>query len=45
MITLFLARWVGLTISLAGFLGAVLVMSAIVSRRRKNMYPDKSLGR
>jgi Flp pilus assembly protein TadB len=39
--TLFAARWVGLTISLVGLVGMLLVMSAIMSRRRKNMYPDK----
>ena len=43
--TLFSARWVGLTISLGGLVAALLVMSAIMSRRRKTMYPDKHRSR
>jgi hypothetical protein len=43
LFTLFAARWVGLTISLAGLVGVLLVMSALTSRRRKTMYPDKHI--
>ena len=37
--TLAMQRWTGLTISLFGLLAALLVASAIHSRRRKNLYP------
>ncbi|HJP04546.1 MAG: hypothetical protein QGH46_09845 [Gammaproteobacteria bacterium] len=33
------ASWNGLIISLAGLLAALLVVSAILSRRRKNLHP------
>ncbi|MDP6436672.1 MAG: hypothetical protein QF790_04430 [Gammaproteobacteria bacterium] len=34
-----LERWDGLIISLAGLLAVLLVVSAILSRRHKNLYP------
>lgn len=36
---LILERWTGMTISLFGLLAALLVASAIQSRRHKNLYP------
>ncbi len=38
-VTLMLERWDGLIISLAGLLAVLLVVSAILSRRHKNLYP------
>jgi len=34
-----MGHWVGLVISLTGLVAALLVVSAIQSRRRKNLYP------
>jgi hypothetical protein len=45
--TAFVGHWIGLVISLTGLVAALLVVSAIQSRRRKNLYPshiaDKSI--
>ena len=41
VVTLFTASWEGLTISLTGLLAVLLVMSAILSRRYKNLHSDK----
>jgi hypothetical protein len=35
-------HWIGLVISLTGLVAALLVVSAIQSRRRKNLYPIRS---
>ena len=43
-VTLFLSRWEGLTISLFGLLAAILVLGAMLSRRRKNLYPKSNPG-
>lgn len=40
LVAIMLQRWTGLAISLFGLLGALMVVSAIQSRRRKNLYPD-----
>jgi hypothetical protein len=37
--TIIMQRWQGLAISLFGLLGALMVVGAIMSRRRKNLYP------
>lgn len=37
--TLVAMRWEGLVISLAGLVAGLLIASAIMSRRRKNLYP------
>ena len=37
--TAIVGHWVGLVISLTGLVAALLVVSAIQSRRRKNFYP------
>jgi pilus assembly protein TadC len=42
--TLVSALWDGLVISLAGLFAALLVVSAIMSRRRKNLYSRQGLG-
>jgi len=39
--TLSLGRWTGLIISLTGLVAALMVVSAIQSRRRKNLYPHQ----
>ena len=39
--TLFLGHWAVLVISLTGLVAALLVVSAMQSRRRKNMYPTR----
>ena len=39
--TLATMRWTGLVISLTGLVAAVLIMGAIQSRRRKNLYPGR----
>ena len=44
VISLFLQRWDGMTISLFGLLGAVMVVAAIESRRRKGRYPQARHG-
>jgi hypothetical protein len=36
-------HWIGLVISLGGLVAALLVVSAIQSRRRKNLYPNHSV--
>jgi len=41
--TAFVGHWVGLVISLTGLVAALLVVSAMQSRRRKNMYPTRHL--
>jgi uncharacterized membrane protein YjjP (DUF1212 family) len=38
--TLFMGRWTGLVISMVGLLAALLIVSAIQSRRHKNLNPD-----
>jgi hypothetical protein len=38
--TLSMGRWTGLIISLVGLLAALLIVSAIQSRRHKNLNPD-----
>lgn len=38
-VTMFMQSWDGMTISLFGLLAALLVVFAIHSRRRKNLYP------
>lgn len=47
LVAMLAERWTGVAISLFGLLGALLVVSAIQSRRRKNLYPDlkKNLAR
>lgn len=37
--TLYAMRWTGLVISFVGLVAAVLITGAIVSRRRKSLYP------
>ena len=39
--TLLAMRWEGLVISLSGLVAALLIVSAIQSRRRKNLYPTR----
>lgn len=39
--TAVVGHWVGLVISLTGLVSALLVVSAMQSRRRKNMYPTR----
>ena len=36
-------HWIGLVISLSGLVAALLVVSAIQSRRRKYLYPNHSV--
>ena len=40
--TLVTMRWTGLVISLVGLVAALLIMGAIQSRRRKNLYPGRN---
>ena len=42
VLTLFTQRWEAMTIALFGLLAAVLVVAAMTSRRRKNLYPSHS---
>jgi hypothetical protein len=37
--TLYVRHWAALVISLTGLVSALLIVSAVQSRRRKNMYP------
>jgi Flp pilus assembly protein TadB len=37
--TMIMQRWTGLAISLFGLLGGLLIAGAILSRRRKSLYP------
>jgi hypothetical protein len=38
--TAFVGHWIGLVISLTGLVAALLVISAIQSGRRRNLYPS-----
>jgi Flp pilus assembly protein TadB len=42
VMTLVMQRWEGLTISLVGLLAALMVASAVQSRRNKNLHPPEN---